>query len=41
MNNGADFGTGGEGFVRFNFGCHRATLDAALERLRAALERWA
>ncbi|MGI6375129.1 MAG: MalY/PatB family protein [Anaerolineae bacterium] len=41
MNDGADFGAGGEGFVRFNFGCHRATLDAALERLRAALERWA
>jgi len=40
MNNGADFGTGGEGFVRLNFGCNRATLDAALERMRAALERW-
>lgn len=37
MNNGVDFGQGGQGFVRLNFGCTRATLQQALERLRAAL----
>jgi cystathionine beta-lyase len=38
LNNGAQFGQGGEGFVRLNFGCPRATLADALERMRAALE---
>lgn len=38
LNDGADFGSGGEGFVRLNFGCPRATLTAALERMRAALD---
>jgi cystathionine beta-lyase len=38
LNDGAWFGCGGEGFVRLNFGCPRATLAAALERLAAALE---
>jgi cystathionine beta-lyase len=38
LNNGAQFGPGGEGFVRLNFGCPRATLVTALERMRAALE---
>jgi cystathionine beta-lyase len=37
LSNGRDFGTGGEGFVRLNFGCPRATLMAALERMKAAL----
>lgn len=37
LNNGADFGTNGEGFVRLNFGCPRATLDLGLDRLRSAL----
>jgi cystathionine beta-lyase len=36
---GADFGAGGEGCVRLNFGCPRATLDAALERMANALRR--
>ena len=35
---GAAFGTPGEGFVRVNFACPRATLTEALERVRAALE---
>jgi len=39
LNDGADFGVEGEGFVRLNFGCPRATLTEALERMRAALER--
>jgi cystathionine beta-lyase len=38
LNDGADFGPGGEGFVRLNFGCPRATLRQALDRMRAALE---
>ena len=37
LNDGATFGRGGEGFVRLNFGCPRATLETALERMRAAL----
>jgi len=38
LNDGTPFGAGGEGFVRLNFGCPRATLTEALERMRAALE---
>lgn len=37
LSNGADFGL--PGFVRLNFGCPRATLDLALERMTAALHR--
>jgi cystathionine beta-lyase len=37
MNDGADFGEGGEGFVRLNFGCPRSMLTEALERMRHAL----
>jgi len=37
LNDGATFGPGGEGFVRLNFGCPRATLVEALERMKAAL----
>jgi cystathionine beta-lyase len=39
LNPGADFGPGGEGFVRLNFGCPRATLAKALDRMKAALKR--
>ena len=39
MNDGATFGKGGEGFVRLNFACPRATLDQALEQMRQALSR--
>ncbi len=38
LGDGAAFGRGGEGFVRLNFGCPRATLLQALERMRQALE---
>ena len=38
LNNGEDFGTQGKGFVRLNFGCHRDTLTAALERMRQAIQ---
>ncbi|QQS52940.1 MAG: PatB family C-S lyase [Candidatus Competibacteraceae bacterium] len=37
LNDGATFGPGGEGFVRLNFGCPRATLAEGLERMGAAL----
>jgi cystathionine beta-lyase len=37
VNDGASFGPGGEGFVRVNFGCPRATLVEALERMKVAL----
>ena len=37
LNEGAEFGPGGEGFVRLNFGCPRATLVEALEKLKASL----
>lgn len=38
MNEGREFGSGGEGFVRLNFGCPRATLDEALGRMKSALD---
>lgn len=37
LNHGADFGPGGNGFVRLNFGCPRDRLAEALERMRTAL----
>lgn len=37
LSDGATFGTGGEGFVRLNFGCPRSTLLEALTRMRDAL----
>lgn len=37
FNDGADFGPGGQGFVRLNFGCPRALLEEGLERIRRAL----
>jgi cystathionine beta-lyase len=37
LSNGADFGPGGQGFVRLNFGCPRSMLQEALERMRRAL----
>jgi len=37
MNDGAMFGEGGETFVRFNFGCPRATVIEGLERIKQAI----
>jgi cystathionine beta-lyase len=37
LSDGASFGCGGEGFVRLNFGCPRAMLTEALERMKKAL----
>lgn len=36
LDSGARFGTGGGGFARLNFGCPRAVLDQAIERLARA-----
>jgi cystathionine beta-lyase len=37
LNDGATFGPGGEGFVRFNFGCPRTTMLTALAHMKTAL----
>jgi cystathionine beta-lyase len=39
LNPGAEFGPGGEHFVRLNFGCPRATLLMALQRIKAGLSQ--
>ena len=39
LNDGREFGKGGEGFVRLNFACPRRTLSEALDRMRSALQR--
>jgi cysteine-S-conjugate beta-lyase len=39
MNDGAWFGKGGEGFVRFNFGCPRSLIEEALGKMKSALEK--
>jgi cystathionine beta-lyase len=39
LNDGLRFGEAGRGFVRLNFGCPRATLTEALDRMTAALNR--
>lgn len=39
FSNGPTFGSGGTGFVRLNFGCTRATLEAALNRMKTAMQR--
>ncbi|MGQ9832733.1 MAG: MalY/PatB family protein, partial [Candidatus Villigracilaceae bacterium] len=39
LNEGADFGPAGEGFVRLNFGCPRQTLTEALDRMSAVLKQ--
>jgi cystathionine beta-lyase len=38
LNDGEQFGPGGSGFVRLNFGCPRSTLTQALEQMRTALK---
>ncbi len=39
VNPGKFFGSGGDGFVRFNFGCPRSQVTEALERMQAALNK--
>ncbi len=38
LNDGAEFGKGGEGFVRLNFACPRSMLNEAVEKMSAALK---
>ncbi len=38
LSDGPAFGTGGQGFVRLNFGCPRATLMEALGRMKGAMD---
>lgn len=40
LGDGTNFGEVGQGFVRLNFGCPRATLEEGLERMAAAVDRW-
>lgn len=37
LNDGSTFGTGGEGFVRLNFGCPQALLKESLDRMKNAV----
>ncbi len=37
INNGAGYGTGGEGFIRLNVGCPRSVVEEALRRIEAAI----
>ncbi len=39
LSDGAEFGKGGDGFVRLNFACPRQVLVQALEQIKSALER--
>ena len=39
LNAGADFGPGGEGFMRMNVGCPRSILEKALKQLKNTLNR--
>jgi cystathionine beta-lyase len=36
-NDGEEFGPGGQGFIRLNFGCPRSMLQEALEKMKTAL----
>ncbi len=38
LNNGAKFGTGGNGWMRINIGCPRSILEEGLERLKKAFQ---
>ncbi|GAB6929242.1 pyridoxal phosphate-dependent aminotransferase [Paenibacillus sp. JCM 10914] len=40
LNSGAAFGLDGEGFMRMNLACTRATVKEALSRLHRAIEAW-
>ncbi len=38
LNSGTDFGPGGQGFMRINFGCPTSVLDEGLTRIQRALQ---
>ena len=37
---GAEYGTGGEGFIRVNIACARSVVEDGLRRLKAGTEKW-
>ena len=37
VNNGANYGPGGEGFIRLNIGCPRSIVEKAMQRLKQAI----
>jgi cystathionine beta-lyase len=39
LNDGVEFGRGGEGFVRLNLACPRKTLNEALDRMSSAMQK--
>ena len=39
LNSGTDFGAGGEGFMRINFGCPKSVLEKGLTRIEAAMKQ--
>jgi cystathionine beta-lyase len=39
FNDGATFGSGGEGFIRLNFACSWVVLSQALERMKAVMDK--
>jgi cystathionine beta-lyase len=39
LSDGAEYGKGGEGFVRLNFACPRKRLTEALDRMAGALKQ--
>lgn len=39
LNSGTDFGSGGEGFMRINFGCPKSVLEKGLTRIEAAIKQ--
>jgi cystathionine beta-lyase len=41
LNDGGEFGKGGEGFVRLNFACPRKMLNKALEKMSGAMKNFA
>ncbi|MDR9856795.1 MalY/PatB family protein [Paenibacillus sp. VCA1] len=40
LNKGGSFGLGGEGFMRMNVACSKATVTEAMKRLDAAIKEW-
>lgn len=39
LNSGTDFGSGGEGFMRINFGCPKSVLTEGLKRIELAMKQ--
>jgi cystathionine beta-lyase len=39
VNNGASYGTGGEGFIRLNVGCPKMIVEDAVDRIEHAVAR--